>query len=281
MNGKFVVFILAIFCSSTCVCQNAKPKTYNWSWDKDGAVLASSIAGYAGSRYLISQNGTPSLSAVRTLDFNTLPSFDRGAIFNSSHDAAQLSDMFLFGSFALPFISFLDKNSNSQKGVIFGMMFETLLINTNITNTFKGATTRFRPYAYNLAIHEDVSITSTTQQSFISGHTSTVAATSFFTAKVLTDMNPDSQLKPLIWASAFVVPAITGYLRYSAGKHFPSDIVAGYGVGALIGFFVPHFHKINHNDNVRLGVLPVAGGLGLSANMNLNGSQETSTFIEF
>ena len=148
-------------------------------------------------------------------------------------------------------------------------MFETLLINYNLTGTLKATTRRLRPYAYRISPTEGGEISSTTNQSFISGHTSTVAAASFFTAKVLTDMHPDSPVKPLIWASAIALPAATGYLRYKAGKHFPSDVIVGYGVGALIGFFVPHLHR--NRDNQRFSISPAAGGVaGLGLTINLN-----------
>ena len=275
----FVVLSVFGICI-TCKCQKAK--TYNWSWDKDGAVLASSLAGFAGTQYMINSVGQPTNADIRVLDYNSVWGFDRGAIFNNSEGAASMSDMFLFSSFALPYISILDKDARGERGTILGMMFETLLINTNITNAFKASTKRLRPYAYRVGLGEDLSISSKTRQSFISGHTSNVAAASFFTAKVISDMNPNSKWKPLVWASAFMIPATTGYLRYKAGRHFPSDVVVGYGVGALIGYFVPHFHKVNRNKAFKLGVLPVGGGVGLSLDVNLNENKDAEhSYIEF
>jgi hypothetical protein len=34
-----------------------------------------------------------------------------------------------------------------------------------------------------------------------------------------------------------------GYLRLKAGKHFLSDNLLGYAVGASAGILVPHLHK--------------------------------------
>jgi len=53
------------------------------------------------------------------------------------------------------------------------------------------------------------------------------------------DLNPNSDFDPVIWTTAALIPAITGYLRVKGGKHFPTDVVVGYVVGALVGILVP------------------------------------------
>ena len=79
--------------------------------------------------------------------------------------------------------------------------------------------------------------------SFISGHTSITAALCFTTAKVFSDYSDNPTHQALVWTGAALVPLITGYLRFEAGKHFPSDIIAGYLVGATIGYLVPWLHN--------------------------------------
>lgn len=57
------------------------------------------------------------------------------------------------------------------------------------------------------------------------------------------DYYPDSKLKPFVWGVSIGLPALTGYLRIRAGQHYPSDIVAGYALGAAVGWLVPTLHK--------------------------------------
>ena len=120
---------------------------------------------------------------------------------------------------------------------------ETVLITTGLTYFTKGIMLRSRPLVYN----EDFSLAEkqkvSSRHSFFSGHTSLTAASFFFTAKVFSDYYPDSKLKPYVWAGAIVIPAMVGYFRVAAGKHFPTDVITGYAIGAAIGFFVPHFHR--------------------------------------
>src|SRR4029077_16601723 len=86
----------------------------------------------------------------------------------------------------------------------------------------------------------------TVKESFFSGHTSNAATATFFGARVFTDLRPHSKLVPFVWIAAAGVPAFTAYSRYKAGKHFPSDVVVGYIVGASIGYFVPQLHKYDY-----------------------------------
>ena len=59
---------------------------------------------------------------------------------------------------------------------------------------------------------------------------------------------------------------LTGYLRRDSGHHFRTDVITGYCVGALIGYFVPELHRVR--DTGRVSFYPVVGedskGLGLS-----------------
>ena len=96
------------------------------------------------------------------------------------------------------------------------------------------------------------------QRSFFSGHTSMSAAAWFMMASIYQDYHPQSKLAPYIWAAAYLVPAATGYFRYDAGKHFPSDILTGYFVGRMVGIMVPRWHK--KGSGVNIGFMLLQGG---------------------
>ena len=38
--------------------------------------------------------------------------------------------------------------------------------------------------------------------------------------------------------------ATTGYLRYAAGRHYPTDILVGAAMGAFVGYLVPSLHEL-------------------------------------
>ena len=142
---------------------------------------------------------------------------------------------------------------------IAGMALQTLFITDATTNTIKAMAKRFRPYTYNPDVPTKAKLNSGARYSFVSGHTSITAAFGFFSAKVYSDLYPESPWKPVVWTIGATIPAVTGYLRYRAGKHFPTDIIGGYILGAATGFLVPHLHKKKRNLNFML--IPASGGM--------------------
>ena len=101
------------------------------------------------------------------------------------------------------------------------------------------------------------------RRSFLSGHTSNTAAMTFFFAKVFTDTHPDVKNKAIVWSVAAAIPAAIGYLRFEAGRHFPTDVLAGYALGAAIGYLVPALHL---SDKVDLRPM---GGLGFNLTFHM------------
>ena len=57
---------------------------------------------------------------------------------------------------------------------------------------------------------------------------------------------------------------VTGFFRYKGLKHYPTDIITGFAVGAATGILVPFLHKKTGSN---LAIVPFAGqvnGMALS-----------------
>ena len=84
-------------------------------------------------------------------------------------------------------------------------------------------------------------------------------------AKVYCDYHPElGNKKLLIYSIAVLPPAFTGYFRYKGMKHFPTDVLTGFAVGAGTGLLIPHLHK---KKNANLTIVPFTGkynGVALS-----------------
>lgn len=251
-----VIFLSGIF-TSECIAQ----KLYKTTWKQFGTIFGSSAAMFGGSQIIQNRRGPITLEDLANLDSETIFSIDQGSIGNFSEQAGINSDHFKNGIWVAPITLFLSKQARENAKEIMMMYTEVFSLNSGITFLTKGVVGRYRPYAYNPNAPLDLKLSSTTRRSFFSGHVSHVASLSFFTASVFNDLYPDSKYKYLVLAGAFATPAITGYLRYRAGRHFPSDIIVGYGVGALIGYFIPKFHKLTKDSN--LNIVGAENGLGL------------------
>ncbi len=207
-------------------------------------IIAGTGAAVGLTGYIMSKKQV-ALTTERVLSFdkNDVNKFDRSAIGNSSNVAGVTSDVILFTSLVTPLALLGSSNVRQSWKEYTVMLTEVYFLTAGFTILAKELADRPRPFLYDATIPIDDKVGSFQDNSFFSGHTSLVAASSFFTASMLVYYHPDTKLKPLIWSAAAAVPAVTGYLRYADGKHFFTDIIAGYAFGATIGSMVPLIHR--------------------------------------
>ena len=124
------------------------------------------------------------------------------------------------------------------------LMGETALLTTGLTNTVKNLAHRARPYAYNPDLPEEMRMAPDAYNSFWSGHTANTAAMTFACASIVQQSDASKTAKTVTWTAAVVWPMAVGFYRVKAGKHFPTDVIAGYIVGAGIGLAVPYIHQM-------------------------------------
>jgi membrane-associated phospholipid phosphatase len=53
------------------------------------------------------------------------------------------------------------------------------------------------------------------------------------------------------------------YFRLRALEHFPTDVLVGFGVGALCGILVPELHRLQ-DKNISLGLYSSPEGTGIA-----------------
>ena len=223
---------------------------------------------WGGTEYLKTISPVPTTEDIMNLNTQNIWAFDRGVVDNFSANSGMLSDYLLYGSILTPFTHYLGKRARKQTGVILGMTLEAFLVNDGLTSLLKTTTSRFRPYTYNPDVPLDDKLDTNARYSFASGHASNAAVFCFFSAKVFSDLYPESKWKPVVWAAAITVPITTAYLRTQAGRHFPTDVITGYAIGATVGYLVPHFHKISNHDHA-FNIMPFQNGVVLTYNRRL------------
>ena len=238
-------FIISLF----WVDGYAQEKTYSIDKNKD-IFLTSLGIGLNLVGYNLEPTGA-TIEGLNNLNESDLWSLDRSAIYNNSQTAQTLSDVLLYSSMSIPFIIYADVKCRTE-GLTIGLMgLETFLLTNGITHLTKVNAERYRPFTYNKDISLEEKLSKGSTLSFFSGHTSVTTALSFFGAKVLTDLRTGSKNNWMIWTIGATTPALIGYLRYEAGKHFLTDVITGYALGAAIGYLVPAAHL---NKNVNLGI---------------------------
>ncbi len=259
------------------LCKNnihGNPAPYTFGWKHEIPYIGTSIGLTATALILDKTNTTDPYtpSELALLNRNDVNPFDRGATYNWSTGASTISDVFLIGVVASPILFLTNKPTRSNFGWLALMSWEVLSINYGVTYTVKNLTDRPRPFVYNPNAPMEVRTGNDGRESFYSGHVSTAAAMSFFIATVLNDYHPDMKtgIKIAMWTVAAAYPAITGYFRIAAGKHYRTDAIAAYAAGAFTGWLIPFLHKKKRPDS-KFSFAPVniQGNAGLYMSLKL------------
>jgi len=243
------ILLLIVIVSASIEGQGKNNSPYSLSRGLD-----MTIAGISGGLLLGSMliNYTPmDLNDIVSLKPGDVPDYDSKAIDNWSVSSIKMSDVLLFSSIAVPGLLMSDKEIRSDYRNFSLVWAQSLFLTLGFTNFTKVLVGRPRPYLYADNASDDYKLKKDNKKSFFSGHTSISAVSWFLMASMYEDYRPESNILPYLWTSAFLVPAYTAYCRYDAGKHFPSDVIAGYLVGSTIGILVPKWYTKN-NSRVNL-----------------------------
>ena len=238
------------------------PSPYRTSFAVDAPVTVGLGAISGLGLYLVSKKDGLNDTQLAALNKNDVPKFDRFSAGNYSKSAQTAGDLIVYPSLLIaPALLALDTDVRARYGQVLGLYLQTLTAQNAIFTMTVGTVTRYRPFLYGTEGGGDRNSHISTN-SFFAGHTANTATATFFAAKVYHDFHPGSAAEPLVWTVAALVPAATAYTRIKAGKHFLSDNIVGYTVGALTGIMVPQLHKTA--DRTGLSLLPVQG-------VNING----------
>ena len=252
------------------------PATVSFESDpvSDGAIIIGTVA-FAATLDLINSTGEIRPQQVPQ-DFNrsSLLGIDRIALSQTiDKNASTYSNIGLFTAvgFAVldPILTGIREDSK-QAGLVDGIIYaEALSLSYALTNLTKVAVRRPRPIAYaDAEAHKSDPTYANTQTdsalSFYSGH-SAITATVGATATYLAFARSRGGARP--WITLIVASAVTGFTsfeRVRAGKHFPTDVIAGTIAGAGVGVIVPHLHRSSDikQRRVWVGYAPVPEGEG-------------------
>ncbi|WP_201984638.1 phosphatase PAP2 family protein [Hymenobacter rubidus] len=246
----------------TAQAQQSTNSPYHTRFAVDGPVILGLGAVSAFGLYRVQQKHGLTDAELANLKKEDVPSIDRFSAGYYSDAAQTTSDLLCYPSLVIaPGLLALNDNIRSHYGQVLGLYVETVLASESIFTTAAGNVYRYRPYLYGTEGGGGRSGKIATN-SFFSGHTANTATATFFAAKVMHDFNPGYSGEAFVWGAAAAVPVAVAYFRIEAGKHFLSDNLLGYAVGATMGVVVPQLHKVAGRAGVSL--VPMQG-------LNVNG----------
>lgn len=254
-----LIFLISVFQSASGQFYDERPqKVYKANLKIDLPIAIATSALTAHGFYRITQNESPSLDRVNSLDFGSVSGFNQFFMDDPqySKSAEKVSEAFFYGAFPIGLgTALIDKNMRSDFWTIALMYWETFGIIGTIYSQTAASVDKFRPLAYpGSGAPREVRTEDNAKDSFPGGHPTITAAATFFSAKIISDYYPNR--KGLHIAAYSVASALTltnVYLRHRAGKHFASDLLVGLAYSVPISILVPELHKIaNRNDQLSL-----------------------------
>ena len=241
MRVRILIFLLVQLIIAGQIQADSSPyQKYNAA---DGYIFAASAIGGGGALLLGARIKPLTDEQIAALDRGDVNPFDRRATLYDSKVVADISDWTMRAALLLPAALFVHRDVRAD-AVNVGMLYlQTLAVTGMITELTKVSILRVRPYAYNPEVAVANKKAVDARKSFFSGHTSTSFAGAVFFAKVFSDYHPHSKWKPYVWAGSLGLSSVVAFSRVRAGRHFPTDVLAGAVVGGLVGYWVPGLHK--------------------------------------
>lgn len=208
------------------------------------SVLIGSGAALFGLSFYTGKYADPlTEEEIADLSKDNINSFDRSAADNWSPAADDWSDRVLYTIMISP-LAFLAGDETRNSFVTIGVMYaESLLITRGLNGITKDIVHRTRPYAYNSDAPYGDKKNDDAVRSFYSGHTVNAFNSAVFVSTVFSNYYPDSSWRYAVWGTSITAASLTGYLRYRAGMHYPTDIIAGAAIGSLTGWLIPVLHR--------------------------------------
>lgn len=233
----------------------APPYKVHLKYEVPAAILGIGLTQFGYSQL----SAELSVADALALNKNNVNRFDRPVLdFPASgyENAQHISDYVMYSSFALPALLFFDKNVRRDWKEFTTMYFEAHALSSAVYLSSTFPVRRARPLAYNSNYPIELRSGENTNNSFFSGHVNSTAAATFFMASVYNDYH-DLTLgqKIALYVGASIPPAIVAQYRMRAGKHFRTDVITGFGLGAATGVLIPALHK--RKKNSKLSYVPI------------------------
>lgn len=235
---KTLILLILILCGNLF-----SKNSYKLDAEKELIIIGSGLGSLLISKSSNKNENNLTEKYINSLQKSKINRFDRSATYNFSESSNKLSDYLVYSSIIMPSFLLCNSNIKSDAKNLGVMYLENCLLAMAVTDLIKSRVSRKRPFVYNPEVEISLKKKHIATRSFISGHTTMAFSSATFLSKVYCDYFPRSNKRKVVVGGSLLLASTVGYLRYDAGYHFPTDIIAGAAVGSFIGYIVPEIHK--------------------------------------
>jgi membrane-associated phospholipid phosphatase len=267
-----VYAVICLFCTSFGAPE-AGEGPFMFSWPRETALLASGLTGQVIGQYRLSRMDSARPEELRRADLSPLDRWNAGT-WNPRADAA--GDILVWGvGGAMIYADAWHWVRGDARGTSARQpLLEDLLIlaqafawNSAINLNIRAGRVHPRPFVYGTEAPASQRNEGQAAGSFYSGHASGAFLGAVYFSTVYPLRHPEFEHKGWLWAGSLTAATGVSVLRVAAGKHFPSDVIAGAAMGSLIGL---GFVQLHRKDAELWGWRPVPvvtpeGGAGVMA----------------
>ncbi|MBC8151439.1 MAG: phosphatase PAP2 family protein [Bacteroidetes bacterium] len=238
------------------------PSPYELRTGCEVILLGAGVAS-VGASLALDDNLTPlDAATIPTLNRRAINGFDRPATYQFSKTAGRLSTLVLAGTAVAAGAVGISPNARQDWKTVGTMYVETILLANGVERSVEKLVTRNRPFVYYPNAPLSEKLTTDARRSFFSSHATNAFASAVFAGEVFRHYYPNSRLKPVVWIGTLGLATATSVLRYEAGKHYPTDLMAGAAFGSLVGWGIPKLHEVKnrHSALKQLDIQPWSTG---------------------
>lgn len=233
--GFFKLLVLMICLSSGFLKAQTPSNSFKYMGSAKNIGIYSTLILHTGVNYAIEKK-LPT-NPIKIKQFRTF--LDNPKVCELHKTPAKISDASILVNLGIGLASSLAA-SKKDGAVMLTQWTQSILITSNITQSFKIGFNRGRPYTFgkpipNFSKKDDA-------YSFFSGHSSISAATSTTLWLNRSKISNNPKLNTLICTGSTLISVATAGLRLKANKHYPSDVLLGLATGTLISFGVHAIH---------------------------------------
>jgi membrane-associated phospholipid phosphatase len=257
--------------------RNPENSPFVFSWQQETALLATGLAGHFIGQHRLVSMAPPTGEDLRRED---LAPWDRFAAGWYSPPADWASEVLVFAVGG----SMLYADAwHAARGAAWTPFWEDALMLGEAlawSAALNLNTRAFRLHPRPLAYASDAPARDRAKPeaagSFYSGHASAAFLGAAYLATAYPLRHPEFRGRAWLWGGGLAAAGCVAASRVAAGKHFPSDVLAGAAVGVLLGWVLPRLHRNSMGTRrAALRLRPESDGFGIQAVFFISGQSRS------
>jgi membrane-associated phospholipid phosphatase len=233
-----------VFCTTFVVETRAESSPFDFSWPRETALLSTGLAGHFIGQYRLSRMSPARPEELRRADLFPVDRWNAGRWHPPSDLASDWLARGVGGAMIYADIWHGARGVTSWQPLLEDVLILSQAFAWSSAINLNVRTTRVhpRPFVYGDAAPASLRTKGEAAGGFYSDHAASAFLGAVYVSTVYPLRRPDFEHRGWLWAGTLTAATGVAVLRVTAGKHFPSDVLAGAAMGSLIGLGFVQLH---------------------------------------